>query len=122
MDFQFTSSGGEISLKCSMEHQAVAHWFNTEVRLNPALIESVLKSILQVRNSPAYQDIRLCGAEYSLYINAQEIMIRANNLDLEAPAQQLLEPDFHYYDEESLAFCGLEDFEALISAYLNFNL
>jgi len=35
MDFQFTHYQGNVSVKCSMEHIALANWFNTEVRGNP---------------------------------------------------------------------------------------
>ena len=31
MDFQFTHYQGNVSVKCSMEHIALANWFNTEV-------------------------------------------------------------------------------------------
>lgn len=74
--------------------------------------------IEQARQSPN-QDFRLIGSEYSLFISADEVMVRANNLVIED--QQALEQDFHYYDEESLAFCGLEDFEQFLHSYLSFN-
>ena len=38
MDFQFTHYQGNVSVKCSMEHIALANWFNTEVRSNPKAI------------------------------------------------------------------------------------
>ena len=44
----------------------------------------------------------LVGAEYTLFLNADEVMVRANNLAIES--DEILEQDFHYYDEESLAF------------------
>ena len=35
MDFQFTHYLGNVHAKCSMEHIALANWFNSEVRSNP---------------------------------------------------------------------------------------
>ena len=43
-------------------------------------------------------------------------MIRANNLAIET--DEILEDDFHYYDEESIAFCGTTDFIHFLNAYL----
>ena len=40
--------------------------------------------------------------KYTLFLNADEVMVRANNLAIES--DEILEQDFHYYDEESLAF------------------
>ena len=50
-------------------------------------------------------------------------MIKANNLNTETDQEALLmqtEQDFHYYDSESIAFCGLEDFERFLRSYLAF--
>jgi len=44
-------------------------------------------------------------------------MIRANHLALEDDG---LEEGMNYYDEESLSFCGVEDFLAVMNAYRQF--
>lgn len=44
-------------------------------------------------------------------------MIRANNLAIET--DEILEDDFHYYDEESIAFCGTTDFITFLMPILN---
>ncbi|OOF45536.1 hypothetical protein BKK52_12515 [Rodentibacter trehalosifermentans] len=64
------------------------------------------------------QETRLIGSEYTLFLNADEVMIRANNLMMES--DEILEEDFHYYDEESLAFCGTTDFIHFLNAYIDF--
>ena len=43
---------------------------------------------------------------------------RANNLAIES--DEILEEDFHYYDEESIAFCGTQDFIHFLEAYAEF--
>lgn len=115
MDFQFTSHLGNVTVKCSMEHIALANWFNTEVRLNPQAILTALSTAQQLVEN---QEARLIGAEYTLFLNADEVMIRANNLMMES--DEILEEDFHYYDEESIAFCGTPDFIHFLNAYIDF--
>lgn len=120
MDFQFTRHLGTVAAKCSMEHEALANWFNTEVRSNSALISTALSAVQQAKRFSLEREISLIGAEYSLFIYADEVMIRANSLAMEDNQLQELEEDFYYYDAESIAFCGLEDFEKFLNSYLAF--
>ena len=118
MDFQFTHFQGKVAAKCSMEHIAVANWFNTELPHNSGLISTALAGVQQAKHFNPEQEIRLIGKEYSLFINADEVMVRANNLSFAQDEE--LEQNFHYYDEESIAFCGLEDFEKFLTSYQDF--
>ncbi|WP_386693590.1 YacL family protein [Lonepinella sp. MS14435] len=119
MDFQFTYYQGNVIAKCSMEHFAVANWFNAEIPNNSQLIFTALSLIQQAKSFTAEQETQLIGKEYSLFINGEEVMIRANNLSINHENEEL-EQDFHYYDEESMAFLGLEDFERFLTSYLEF--
>ena len=82
-----------------MEHIALANWFNTEVRSNPAAILNALSAARHLTEN-------------------HEVMVRANNLALDS--DEILEDDFHYYDEESIAFCGTQDFIHFLEAYVDF--
>ena len=82
MDFQFTHYLGNVHAKCSMEHIALANWFNSEVRSNPQAFLTALSACEQIKNND--------------------------------------EVDFHYYDEESIAFCGTTDFIHFLNAYFEF--
>ncbi len=115
MDFQFTHYQGNVSVKCSMEHIALANWFNTEVRSNP---KAILTALSTVQSLSENQEEILIGAEYTLFLDADEVMVRANNLAIET--DEILEDDFHYYDEESIAFCGMQDFIHFLEAYVDF--
>lgn len=117
MDFQFTQSQGKILVRCSMEQQAVANWFNQELNNHKPLAIQLLEMIAKAKQNPM-QEYSLLGKEYSIFIQNDEIMVRANNLALQQDAQ--LEQDFYFYDEESIAFCGLEDFEHFLQSYLDF--
>lgn len=115
MDFQFTHYQGNVSVKCSMEHIALANWFNTEVRSNP---KAILTALSTAQSPSENQEEILIGAEYTLFLDADEVMVRANNLAIET--DEILEDDFHYYDEESIAFCGTQDFIHFLEAYVYF--
>ena len=115
MDFQFTHYQGNVSVKCSMEHIALANWFNTEVRSNP---KAILTALSTAQSLSENQEEILIGAEYTLFLDADEVMIRANNLAIET--DEILEDDFHYYDEESIAFCGMQDFIHFLETYVDF--
>ena len=115
MDFQFTHYQGNVSVKYSMEHIALANWFNTEVRSNP---KAILTALSTAQSLSENQEKILIGAEYTLFLDADEVMVRANNLAIET--DEILEDDFHYYDEESIAFCGTQDFIHFLEAYVDF--
>lgn len=115
MDFQFTHYQGNVSVKCSMEHIALANWFNTEVRSNP---KAILTALSTAQSLSKNQEEILIGAEYTLFLDADEVMVRANNLTIET--DEILEDDFHYYDEESIAFCGTQDFIHFLEVYVDF--
>lgn len=115
MDFQFTHYQGNVSVKCSMEHIALANWFNTEVRSNP---KAILTALSTAQSLSENQENILIGAEYTLFLDADEVMVRANNLTIET--DEILEDDFHYYDEESIAFCGTQDFIHFLESYVDF--
>ncbi|PJG86491.1 YacL family protein [Conservatibacter flavescens] len=119
MDFQFTFHLGNVIAKCSMEHEAMAYWLNTEVRSNPDLVFQVLEKINQLSTALSAQEYQFIGTEYSLYLNEDEAMVKANHLAIE-DNEQPLEQDFYYYDAESIAFCGLNDLEHFLQSYLQF--
>lgn len=119
MDYQFTYYLGATIAKCSMEHEAFANWVNIEVRSNPQLISQALQAIQRLRaNKNENDEVKLIGCEYSVFINRDEVMVKANNLLIET--DDTLDNDFHYYNLESIAFCGLEDFEQFLVSYQNF--
>ncbi|OOF66501.1 YacL family protein [Rodentibacter caecimuris] len=113
MDFQFTRYQDNITAKCSMEHIALANWFNSEVRSNSALFSTALSAVNQCSQQ---SEIQLIGCEYTLSINTDEVLVRANNLSIESP-NAIMEQDFHYYDAESISLCGTDDFIRFLNAY-----
>ena len=104
-----------------MDHEAFARWLNTEIVPNPKELAAIFTEIEHCRQTKNqnYEWI-LEGKEYSLYLNIEEVMVKANNLEMSFEEIEDVENGFGFYDEESIAFCGLEDFEAFLTAYQRF--
>ncbi|OOR98178.1 hypothetical protein B0187_09565 [Haemophilus paracuniculus] len=121
MEYQFTHTMHGVMTKCSMDHEAFARWINTEISENPIQLATIFEKIALCKKSTAsdYEWI-FEGREYSLYLNADEVMVKANHLE-DVFDEESLEEGFSFYDQESIAFCGLEDFEAFLTAYQKFS-
>lgn len=121
MEYQFTHTMHGVMAKCSMDHEAFARWLNTEISLNPDTLNDIFTAIERCRQSKdPYYEWFLEGREYSLYLSLEEVMVKANNLDMTFEEVEEIESGFGFYDEESIAFCGLEDFELFLTAYQRF--
>ena len=116
MEYEFLRDvTGQIKVRMSMDHEAVGHWFNEEVKNDPGLLDEVEAAIEDVKGS--VRQWQRIGSEYTILLDEEEVMIRANLLALEDDG---MEEGMNYYDEESLSFCGVEDFLAVITAYRAF--
>jgi len=116
MEYEFLRDvTGQVKVRMSMGHEAVGHWFNEEVKGDMALLDEVEAAMEQVKGSE--REWQRQGHEYTLSLNGEDVMIRANQLAFDTDE---LEEGMSYYDEESLSFCGMEDFLAVIAAYRAF--
>lgn len=116
MEYEFLRDiTGKVKVRMTMDHEAVGHWFNEEVDENVALLDEVEAAAQEVKGS--VRQWQRIGKEYTLWMDEEEVMIRANQLALEDDG---MEEGMNYYDEESLSFCGVEDFLAVIAAYRAF--
>lgn len=116
MDYEFMRDiTGAVRVRLSTGHEAIGHWFNEEVGANPALLDEVEQAARSVAGSERqWQHI---GHEYTLLLDGEEVMIRANQLAFD---NDEMEEGMNYYDEESLSFCGLEDFLNVLRGYRDF--
>lgn len=119
MEYQFTHTMHGVVAKCSMDHEAFARWLNTEISSEPKQLHDIFTEIAKCKISPNYEAI-FEGREYSLYLNAEEVMAKANNLEMDVDDFEQMDEGLNFYDDESIAFCGLEDFEAFLAAYDKF--
>lgn len=116
MEYEFLRDiTGKVKVRMTMDHEAVGHWFNEEVDENLTLLDEVEAAAKEVKGS--VRQWQRIGKEYTLWMDEEEVMIRANQLALEDDG---MEEGMNYYDEESLSFCGVEDFLAVIAAYRAF--
>ncbi|MDH2923978.1 hypothetical protein EV693_10378 [Nicoletella semolina] len=119
MEYQFTHTVHGVLAKCSMEHEAFAHWLNIEIIPNPEKIPAILDEVKHCRTNLNGESV-FEGKEYSLYLSNDEVVAKSNQVDFPFEEFDEMENGFHVYEDESIAFCGLEDFEAFLQAYLRF--
>lgn len=99
MDYEFLRDiTGVVKVRMSMDHEAIGHWFNEEVKDNLALLDEVEQAARTVKGSERSR--QRVGHEYTLWLDGEEVMIRANQLDFSGDE---IEEGMSYYDEESLA-------------------
>ena len=111
MDYEFLRDiTGVVKVRMSMGHEAVGHWLNEEVKENLALLDEVEQAANTVKGSE--RSWQCAGHEYTLWMDGEEVMVRANQLEMEE--------GMSYYDEESLSMCGVEDFLQVVNAYRDF--
>lgn len=116
MEYEFLRDvTGQVRVRMSMDHEAVGHWFNEEVKENFALLDEVEAAVRAVKGTQ--QQWQRVGHEYTLWLDEEEVMIRANQLEFSGDE---IEEGMSYYDEESLSLCGVEDFLQVVAAYREF--
>lgn len=116
MEYEFLRDvTGGVKVRMSMGHEVVGHWFNEEVKENVALLDEVEQAAQAVKGSE--RSWQRTGHEYTLWMDEEEVMIRANQLEFSGDE---MEEGMNYYDEESLSLCGVEDFLQVVAAYRAF--
>lgn len=120
MEFEFTRNTlmGEYYVKCSMGHEIIGRWLQEEIGTNRQKIDQVcaLLDEAQLRTS---KEQKLLGTEISLVICEDEVTVQENSLDHAAELEEQ-HSEYDYYNCESTASCGLEDFELLIERWKDF--
>ena len=74
-----------------MERHCPSNWLIQKCGSNLSSVLTALSACEQIKNN---DEVTLIGSEYTLFINTDEVMIRANNLAIET--DEILEDDFHY--------------------------
>lgn len=119
MEFEFTKNTllGEYYVTCSMEHQIVARWLQEEVAQDRTKIEQVL-ALLEKAHQFSAQEWQFAGREISVMICGDEVTVQDNALNYGHDVE--FESEFELYESESVAQCGLEDFESLLIQWQDF--
>lgn len=119
MEFEFIRNTlmGEYYVKSSMGHEIIARWLQEEISKDWHKIEQVERLIKQARLNPQQEHL-LEGTEISLNIQGDEVTVQENVLAHGVEMDS--DSEFDFYDSESTANCGIEDFEALIEQWKTF--
>ncbi|WP_039949209.1 YacL family protein [Vibrio ichthyoenteri] len=119
MEFEFVRNTlmGEYYVKCSMGHEIVGRWLQEEIGKDAQKIDQVEQLIDKALAAPQ-QEHMLLGKEISLSILGDEVTVQENVLlhgeELDADSE------YDFYDCESTASCGLEDFSLAIEQWQRF--
>ncbi|KMJ44839.1 YacL family protein [Xenorhabdus khoisanae] len=116
MEYEFMQDiTGQVTTSFSMDHEAIGHWLNEEVKDDLSILDKITVALKDIKGSE--RQWQLAGHEYTLLMSEDEIMIRANQLQFDT---EMIEEGMSYYDNESLAFCGTDDFIVMLADYREF--
>lgn len=118
MEYEFIRGlDGQARARLAMGQEVFGRWLSEELGGDLVRIEALLASIDALQRGEQEQ-ISQIGRIFSLHMEADEVELMDNALHL--TPEEGLEPELHYYDDESMAGCGLEDLAGLLRAWRAF--
>ncbi len=127
MDYHFSTDPiHDYVARFSMEHTALGYWLTAEIGANGSRISILLAAIERIQQRRSWE-FELEGAEYSLQLSPEQALVQAHSLFTDSHLSQ--DPDseeqefgdqLDYFDAESRAHCGLDDFKALLIDWQQF--
>lgn len=119
MDYEFTLDlSGDYCAEFSMGHEALGYWLTNELGSRQSVMTAIFSAIEQLQNKQRW-DYEVEGAEYNLLLTRDDATVRAHGLDSDF-ADDEPEEELDYYDQESTACCGLEDFIEILTGWQAF--
>ncbi|CAM3719749.1 YacL family protein [Parendozoicomonas haliclonae] len=123
MEYEFRRDfAGDLQTNFSMNHEAIGAWLLEEVGRRSSVMSDIFRAIEQIRAGER-REYRLNGDEYNLRLDSQEAEVCDARIDFEADelmSEEALADAFDFYDEESRASCGLDDFEEMLREWERF--
>ncbi|WP_282353924.1 YacL family protein [Pontibacterium granulatum] len=117
MEYEFSQDFTGPEARFSMGHEAFGYWLTQEIGARTDKLTEISNALNKLTQGTAW-DAEITGFEYDLILSRDDAMVRAHALssgdDLD------LEEDMDFYDSESSARCGLEDFAELIAKWAEF--
>ena len=98
-----------------MEHVAIGSWLSSEVGDSLHLIEEILEVIEQLL-AKRIQQRQFNGQQFQLTLTQEEAEVLDQSLADEQD-QDMPDESLDFYDEESQAGCGLDDFQQLLQSW-----
>ena len=119
MEFEFIRNTlmAEYYVKPSMGHEVLGRWLEEEIGKDKQKIQQVEALLESVIQSPLLEH-KYLGCEISLIIQGDEVTVEENVL---SHGESMPEgSEFDYYNSESKASCGLDDFISLFEQWKAF--
>ncbi|WP_419813350.1 YacL family protein [Bacterioplanoides sp.] len=122
MEYQFYHGARGPVAELSMEQAAIGRWLSDEIGSDTERVNGLLHNIAEIRDG-IFLELDVDGKEFRLTLNKDEAEIKANSLvnNLDSDSTEQMDAEgLSFYDSEEVAGCGLDDFEALLIAWLEF--
>ncbi|GAL10548.1 hypothetical protein JCM19233_1525 [Vibrio astriarenae] len=119
MDFEFKKNTllGTYTVYCSMGHEAVAQWVESELGTQIARVDKHLELLAQARNNP-FNEINVLGQGYNLSVYDNEVTVTAHTV--QDDSSDWHDEELGSFSDETEAVCGLDDFESLLIQWREF--
>nr|WP_077459843.1 YacL family protein [Salinivibrio sp. EAGSL] len=120
VDYEFSRNSFDDSYRIvfSMGHEAIGRWLFDEVGTELSHVEQYVEALAQLENEQQWR-----GHTFTLTANKDEVVVMANAM-LQTPSDEaqatLSAQALTFYDQESCAACGYDDFMEMLSAYRDF--
>jgi uncharacterized protein YacL (UPF0231 family) len=101
----------------SMEQTALGSWIQGTLGTDKATI-ALIQAEIDLLKTRKKQEYRLIGDEMTLTLTQEDVCACMNSELIDSGEE--LDDDMNFYDAETVAVCGLEDFEIILQAWLRF--
>ncbi|QQX79319.1 YacL family protein [Shewanella sp. KX20019] len=118
-DFLRNTITGTAFARFSMDHEALGFWLSEELGDNAEKYVDICQQIALLQSSQL-SEWRLIGKALSIELDNEQVRVFANNIAEGEDDEAEMDESMSFYDGESEAFCGLEDFYAVLVNWRKF--
>jgi len=128
----YRTPDGLFEAEFSTEQEYFGHWLTHQLATDKTQIVELLNLIIQLKKQQI-EEHKILGAEYTLYLNQDEVVIKTNAKPVlkadDASLEDIADGDEDADSEQAEAEldpellnngCGIDDFEKVIKAWLAF--
>ncbi|ASP40463.1 hypothetical protein CHH28_18060 [Bacterioplanes sanyensis] len=120
MDFHFFYNERQLPCaKLSMDHEAFGFWLSDDLGDNHEVLTQLLEKTDALLTGEL-QEFEWRGHDFMLRLSRDDADVIAHELLQQHSLDELNEEDMDFYDAESRASCGLEDFKDLLIEWRDF--
>ncbi|WP_027855820.1 YacL family protein [Marinobacterium jannaschii] len=119
MDYEFGRDiTGAYQALFSMGHEALGVWLTDEIGTDRHRLDRVISETERLLQRQGWEWSQE-GLSYSLFLSRDEASVRANALG-QPQDMEIDDEDMDFYDDESQASCGLDDFYKVLQDWAEF--